>query len=57
MTDLTGRAAVSGVAKLMGLNLLGALPLPSLDVDLRSLPLPPLLQVRWLVGAHTREDG
>ena len=40
-------AAVSGVAVLMGLNLLGALPLrlPSLDVDVRRLSVPPLLQV------------
>ena len=41
-------AAVSGVAILMGLNLLGALPLrlPSLDMDVRQLSLPPLLQAR-----------
>ena len=40
--------AVSGVAILMGLNLLGALPvrLPSLDVDVRRLSVPPLLQAR-----------
>ena len=39
-------AAVSGVAILMGLNLLGALPLrlPSLDLDVRQLALPPLAQ-------------
>ena len=57
LMDCLSCAAVSGVAILMGLNLLGALPLrlPSLDVDIRSLSLPPLLQVRWLVGApHQR---
>ena len=43
-------AAVSGVAILMGLNLLGALPLrlPSLDMDVRQLSVPPLLQARSL---------
>ncbi len=39
--------AVSLVAIAMGLNLLDALPLrlPSLDVDVRGLAAPPLLQV------------
>ncbi len=39
--------AVSLVAIVMGLNLLNALPLqlPSLDVDVRGLAAPPLLQV------------
>ncbi len=41
-------AAVSVVAILMGMNLLEVLPLrlPSLDVDVRQLSAPPLLQVR-----------
>lgn len=40
-------AVVSLVAILMGLNLLEVLPLrlPSLDVDVRQLSAPPLLQV------------
>jgi hypothetical protein len=40
-------AAVSLVAIAMGLNLLGLLPLklPSLDVDVRQLSAPPLIQV------------
>lgn len=48
LTQPLACAAVSGVAILMGLNLLGALPLrlPSLDVDVRQLALPPPLQVR-----------
>ncbi len=47
-------AAVSGVAILMGLNLLGALPLrlPSLDMDVRQLSLPPLAQ-----ASAPREPG
>ena len=46
--------AVSVVAIAMGLNLLEALPLrlPSLDVDVRRLAAPPLLQVRR--GPSTR---
>ncbi len=41
-------AGVSLVAIAMGLNLLELLPfrLPSLDVDVRTLQVPPLLQVR-----------
>lgn len=37
-------AAVGGVAALMGFNLLGVLPFsfPSLDVDVRRLPVPPV---------------
>lgn len=39
--------AVALVAMAMGFNLLGLLPLqlPSLDVDVRQLPAPPLFQV------------
>ena len=41
-------AGVAVVAILMGLNLLEVLPfrLPSLDVDVRTLQVPPILQVR-----------
>lgn len=48
--------AVSVVAIAMGLNLLEALPLrlPSLDVDVRRLAAPPLLQVRR--GPSTRRS-
>ncbi len=44
--------AVAFVAILMGLNLLEVVPLrlPSLDVDVRSLSLPPTLQA-YLAGA------
>lgn len=40
-------AGVAVVAILMGLNLLEVLPfrLPSLDVDVRTLQVPPILQV------------
>ncbi len=50
-------AAVSGVAILMGLNLLGALPLrlPSLDMDVRQLSLPPLAQASTQ-GAHCKHN-
>ena len=41
-------AGVALVAILMGFNLLEVLPfrLPSLDVDVRTLQVPPILQVR-----------
>ena len=41
-------AGVAVVAIVMGLNLLEVLPLrlPSLDVDVRTLQVPPILQVR-----------
>ena len=53
MSSLALTAAVSVVAILMGLNLLEMLPLrlPSLDVDVRALGTPPLLQVRMHFGA------
>ena len=50
--------AVSLVAIAMGLNLLELLPLrlPSLDVDVRGLGVPPAAQA-YLAGAHERAVG
>ena len=44
---MSGSAGVAAVAIVMGLNLLELLPLrlPSLDVDVRTLQAPPILQV------------
>ena len=52
-------AAVSLVAVLMGLNLLDVvrLRLPSLDVDVRQLGMPPLAQVGPLPQWRTRDSS
>ena len=54
--DIGNYAGVAVVAILMGLNLLEVLPfrLPSLDVDVRTLQVPPILQVSTSIQPHVQ---
>lgn len=57
--DVGKHAGVAVVAIAMGLNLLEVLPfrLPSLDVDVRTLQVPPVLQVSITTLPHVHTSA